>query len=123
MLKIDALLVVEVRQTEISHSCAILFPHVNSTTCTTWTTSVRSQNSRTTKLKRSGLAPEDIEDIVARRDQLPNLMLLGVSTNTAKSAKSPADWLAQQGDDSARSAWRDRNALPFAASSGTNRFQ
>ena len=64
------------------------------------------------KLKRWELTTEQIEETLSTRDQLPNLMLLEMSTNTAKSAKSPAEWLEQQGDSVAQSAWRDRNALP-----------
>lgn len=111
--EIDSLLASKYGRPETFALLAILFPHVNTRNVHHVDHIYPKSELTATKLKRAGLTPEQIEETVAGRDQLPNLMLLEMSTNTAKSAKSPADWLAQQGDDSARSAWRDRNALPL----------
>lgn len=67
--------------------------------------------------------PEEIEDLVARRDQLSNLELLPGLENIGKSAITPADWLASSypsGDD--QTAFLERNALPASLPAAASDF-
>lgn len=54
-----------------------------------------------------------VEELLERRDQLPNLELLPGLENIGKSATTPADWLeATYSSTEERSAFLERNALP-----------
>ena len=67
--------------------------------------------------------PEEIEDLVGRRDQLSNLELLPGLENIGKSAITPASWLASSypsADD--RSAFLERNALPASLPAAADEF-
>lgn len=67
--------------------------------------------------------PEEIEDLVGRRDQLSNLELLPGLENIGKSAITPATWLASSypsADD--RSAFLERNALPASLPAAADEF-
>ena len=110
--EIDSLLASRYGRPETFALLAILFPHVNTRNVHHVDHIFPKSELTASKLKRWELTTEQIEETLSTRDQLPNLMLLEMSTNTAKSAKSPAEWLEQQGDSVAQSAWRDRNALP-----------
>lgn len=56
---------------------------------------------------------EDVDDLVGKRDLLPNLELLPGLENIGKSATPPADWLAAEySSEHDRSAFLSRNALP-----------
>lgn len=66
---------------------------------------------------------DDIAELVARRDRLPNLELLPGLENIGKSDKAPDDWLAAEypsQDD--RSAFLARHALPSALPHSIDEF-
>ncbi|MFC7456239.1 DUF262 domain-containing protein [Brachybacterium sp. GCM10030267] len=92
---------------------AIAFPHVN-------TRNIhhvdhifpRARLSRSA-LHRAGLDEEVIDEILRKRDKLPNLELLEGPENAAKNAKMPLAWSRSvYGSEQAYSAYLDRNALP-----------
>ncbi|QOT16674.1 DUF262 domain-containing protein [Paenarthrobacter sp. YJN-5] len=57
--------------------------------------------------------PESIEELVSKRDRLPNLQLLPGLENIGKSDKAPDDWLAAEyPSPDNRSAFLERHALP-----------
>jgi hypothetical protein len=58
-----------------------------------------------TRLAKAKLAPEDIEDCIARRDGLPNLQLLEGSVNISKQTTMPVQWMVHQFDDASRQAY------------------
>lgn len=110
--EIDVLLASRYGRPETFAILAILFPHVNTRNVHHVDHIYPKSDLTPNKLRALGISPVEVEEIVVRRDQLPNLMLLEESTNTSKSAKNPFDWLVRQGDEASRSAWCDRNALP-----------
>lgn len=56
---------------------------------------------------------EEIDDLLDRRDRLPNLELIPGLENIGKSAKAPDEWLAAEySSPDERSAFLSRNALP-----------
>lgn len=110
--EIDVLLASRYGKPETFAILAIIFPHVNTRNVHHVDHIYPKSELTPNKLRAFGITAAEVEEIVIRRDQLPNLMLLEQSANTSKSAKNPHDWLMEQGDESSRSAWYDRNALP-----------
>ncbi|SCQ71591.1 PF03235 family protein [Propionibacterium freudenreichii] len=64
-------------------------------------------------LRDAGVGPDERALIVDRKDRLPNLELLEGLENISKSAKFPAEWVAEaMPDESSRTAYIRRNLLP-----------
>ncbi|MGD7708318.1 DUF262 domain-containing protein [Microlunatus sp. Y2014] len=109
---------------------AALFPHVDTrnqfhvdhvfpAALLTKTALRRQKNSD----DRPRFSQDEIDDLVDKRDLLPNLELLPGLENISKSAKSPADWLsAEYPSDHERSAFLSRNALPTTLPGGAAGF-
>ncbi|MBB5848406.1 DUF262 domain-containing protein [Micrococcus endophyticus] len=66
---------------------------------------------------------DQIDELVDRRDRLPNLELLPGLENIGKSAKPPSEWLAAEYSTAeARGAFLDRHAMPPALPSSVAEF-
>lgn len=64
------------------------------------------------RLLSTGLEPIDVDSIVTRVDQLPNLQLLEGPTNVTKTNKLPLEWLKDHYlDSTARDYYRARHDL------------
>ncbi len=73
------------------------------------------------KLRKLGLDPDTADELVERRDELPNLQLLDGTENAEKSAKSPAAWLAERfPSDADRLAYADRHLLGHVPASAAD---
>ncbi|OAV61796.1 hypothetical protein A6F49_07835 [Enteractinococcus helveticum] len=67
--------------------------------------------------------PEQIDELIDRRDRLPNLQLLPGLENIGKSAKAPDGWLAEEySQPENHSAFLARNALPQSLPSSVTEF-
>lgn len=92
---------------------AVLFPHVNTRNIHHVDHVFPQALLSRPKLKLAGLDREAVDDLQAKRDQLPNLQLLEGPENIAKSDKPPAVWASAifPTPDSYQ-AYLDRNDLP-----------
>ncbi len=63
-----------------------------------------------TRLRRAGIAEEQIDRFLDRRDGLGNLQLLEGTPNEEKSSRPPAEWLREHyPTPDARASWQERN--------------
>ena len=75
------------------------------------------------KLKALSYSDDEIEDLQARRDLLPNLQLLEGPQNIAKSAQDPGNWsVSEFADPTKLENYLTRNALPQPLPSATTEF-
>ena len=63
------------------------------------------------KLKKAGVADEDVDDFKEMTNCLPNLQLLEGAENTEKQASLPAEWMADNLPKSARTNYCDIHLL------------
>src|SRR5699024_1737547 len=85
-------------------------------------------DKRTLRREKDGdgaprFTPEQIDDLIDRRDRLPNLQLLPGLENIGKSAKTPEGWLAEEySEPENHSAFIARNALPQSLPNSVTEF-
>ena len=65
----------------------------------------------TTRLRKSGVPPADIEEMQDRTDRLPNLQLLVGEENESKGDQLPRQWLNGMGDRERIDSWIERHDL------------
>ncbi len=93
---------------------AVLFPNVDTRNVHHVDHAFPQALLRKSRLKRDGLEAGVIDDIDAKRDELPNLQLLEGVVNIAKSDTPPAAWAKSAMPDIAqREAYMQRNRVPF----------
>lgn len=63
------------------------------------------------KLRVAGVADDEIDEFIRRRDRLANLQLLEGPLNQEKCAKMPAEWLSEMDTDTTRREYRKRHTL------------
>lgn len=96
----------------------LLFPHVN-TRNVHHVDHVYPQALLSKKeLRGAGMSDDDVAELVARKDSLPNLQLLEMSVNISKSAKVPSVWASDfYTSPEQYKAYLERNDLPWLPSS------
>ena len=110
---VDGLMNLRYRDPSTFAVLAMLFPHVNTRNNHHVDHIFPTARLTKAKLARDGLAADVIDEIIDAKDRIANLELLEGLENISKSAKMPADWLAEHGVSVADTeAYLARNALP-----------
>lgn len=110
---IESILNYEFSDGETFGVLAIMFPHVNTRNNHHVDHIVPRARLTRGSLRTAGVDDGTIEEILAKRDGLPNLELLEGAENISKNAKMPLEWARDvYTSPEAYSAYLDRNALP-----------
>ena len=91
---------------------AMLFPHVDTRNLHHIDHIFPRSRMTRSRLESGGLSVADAEEVVRRRDLLPNLQLLEGAENVSKSATMPAAWVASTHTGDGYGAYLDRHLVP-----------
>lgn len=110
---IDSILEYSARDGETFGVLAIAFPHVNTRNIHHVDHIYPRAKLGRPVLRKAGLTAQEAEEVISKRDRLPNLQLIEGPENIVKSSKLPQSW-AQDTFTSidSYSAYLDRNAIP-----------
>lgn len=91
---------------------AVLFPHVDTRNLHHVDHVFPRSKMTRARLESGGLSQPDAEEVVRRRDLLPNLQLLEGAVNVSKNAAMPAAWVAATYTGDGYGAYLDRHLVP-----------
>lgn len=127
---VDDILTLEYGRARTFAVLAALFPHVDTRNQFhvdhVFPAALVDRKKLRRKLREDGtpqFSEDQIDDLIGKRDLLPNLQLLPGLENIGKSAKSPAEWLtAEFRSEDQRSEFLSRNALPRSLPESVDEF-